>query len=804
MPTLEADVDPSQFVSNHYGDLSPETLRQSETRRARLARWAQVISHEGTELTLNPSHGETAQVRFDGKDPEIEIPAWEIPQPVTDLDREAYDFLMQRTMTLHEVGHIRYTDQDTLSTVIESVAPERREQFHSIWNALEDGAIENQLRGDFSVSDEIEVMNANYMRSHGGGKSYEMLDAIQRACLDLAVYDTGDLRTLLDENESRLDFEDDEIRDEFCDEVLPVIEQAVPDIVTEPDPVERTRQIKDLWDNLEQYIEPDAEPENRDLGGKGDHSSQDNGSGTHADQLDEISAEDVDERVERVLDEHASTDRDGETRSGEGQEQNRDENGDSETAELDGTDASETTPNSDTGRQRETTQTSEDEGERTDENGSAGAGGSREDCPQRDSKNPDGGDEQPDDQQLPGASSAASQPHSEAGDERREANDREPDDSRTQSDSDHPGQQSRSGERGKGEETDRPGADELSNEHRDVESNGEEQEQPESEEVEVSEQASSGSGSPLSTDDIGVDPDPDPSLEQNYLDRISEEVSQQEENLETLEEEVSAFTDVLEQLEETNRQPTELAIPTGNQIRQSAWESTRRHGVQLQQVLEDQLQQEQRSSWRRGRPRGQVDTRSLPRIARSDPRVFRQRNSPDEKDYSAAIVLDRSGSMSSDIHYAEEAAVALTFALEELDIDTCVIDMCGSRPRLAKPYGCPVEPNLDSLLTGETGGGTPLSEALRLARERVAEREEHPFCIVVTDGKPDNQTAYKDELRDTRFPVLGVYLAFNSNGPNSVSSSVKESAHLFDQRQIVTDPNRLLSGLRGLCREVMF
>lgn len=80
---------------------------------------------------------------------------------------------------------------------------------------------------------------------------------------------------------------------------------------------------------------------------------------------------------------------------------------------------------------------------------------------------------------------------------------------------------------------------------------------------------------------------------------------------------------------------------------------------------------------------------------------------------------------------------ALAYALEEIEIKMCVIDMCNSKPRLAKPYRRKVEP-LDNLLTGETSGGTPLSDALRLARKRVEDREGTPFCIVVTDGQPDD------------------------------------------------------------------
>jgi len=801
MPTLNADVDANQFVSRHYEGVSPETLRQSEARRTRLARWAQVVGHEDAQLALNPSHGETARVQFNEDVPQIAIPAWEIPQPVTDLDREAYDFLMQRTMTLHEVGHIRYTDQNALEAAVEAVAPGRREQFHSVWNALEDGAIENQLRGDFSVTDEIQVMNANYMGSHGGAKTYDILDAIQRACLDLAVYDTGDLRALLDENEQRLSFTNETARETFCDDILPDLEQVIPDIVTEPDPVQRTQQIKDLWDALEQYIDPDTEPDNPDLSGKGDHTTQDNGHGEHADQLDAVNTQDAADRIGWVLNGNADTDSGTDPTDNENQEQATEEEGGSNAL----TSSSDSVTNTETEGARGQESTSPElDGRSGDDHDQNNSGESRNNSSHSPGEHTESGDD---------GDSVTSDSSSQGGQRSAQANSTDSYDDDTRDS--NSGSEEQSGlASSQSESAPAEQVDGESNTRSETVNNLDSEEletgTPRDEQISTADTSGDTAAgetagqAPLNTTDIGVDPDPEPALEQDYLDRVSEEVIQQEENLDALEDEVRAFADVLERLEERGEDPSELELPGGNEIRQSAWESTRRHGTQLQQILEDQLQQEQRSNWRRGRARGQVDTRSLPRIARSDPRVFRQRDSPDEKDYSAAIVLDRSGSMDSDIHHAEESAVALAFALEELDIETCVIDMYRSRPRLAKPYGSPVQSNLDSLLTGETGGETPLSKALRLARERVTDRDETPFCIVVTDGQPDNQDAYMDELRKTQFPVLGVYLALNSTGPNSVPTSVQESASLFDQRQVVTNADRLLPSLRGLCREVMF
>lgn len=793
MPTIDSDVDPGQFVSRHFGSASPEQLRQSETRRSRLERWAQVVGHDGISLSLNPTEGETARVKFDGDTPDIDIPSWEIPQPITDIQREAYDFLIQRTMTLHEVGHVNYTDQDALDSVMADVDSDRREQFHTIWNALEDGAIESQLRGDFSVSDELEVTNANYMGSHGRSKSYGAMDATLRACLDLAVYDTGDLRDLRDENVSRLEFEDESVRETFEGDILPEVESAIPDIVGESDPVDRTERIHELWTDIEPHIEPGDEPDIQDIDAKGDHADQDSGSGSPADQLDSIDPSEISDRIDGVLNGEGPGDVDDDRENGSADRSEGSTTDDSEDDQGDSTGGRSDSASADDDRVSATDDVNSPE---RDQNGLGGPDSERADqtgAHADRTENSDGEDgsapsnQVEQDREATSADSGAT-PERSSGDDRESGADGTPE------------PEPETPERESEEATD--GAN--SGTSRDDTGGSEELQRSGDTAEDASDSGGVSGDSGVETGDINTDPAPDPALEDGYLERVADEHARREDDLETLEQEVDAFSRTLERLEELDETPTELDIPTGGDVRRNAWANTRRQGTQLRQILEDQLRQERRSSWERGRPSGRVDPRSLSRIARSDPRIFRQRVSPDEKDYSAALVLDRSGSMSGDIRHAEEATTALAYALEKIDIETCVIDMCHSKPRLAKPYGRDVEPSLDSLLTGETGGGTPLSDALRLARRRVEDREGTPFCIVVTDGQPDDQQDYVDELRATTFPVLGVYLAFKKTGPDSVSRSVQESARLFDQRKIVTNENRLVHSLRHLCREVMF
>jgi hypothetical protein len=305
------------------------------------------------------------------------------------------------------------------------------------------------------------------------------------------------------------------------------------------------------------------------------------------------------------------------------------------------------------------------------------------------------------------------------------------------------------------------------------------------------------------TGDVGETPDRDPDVESDYLSLVGRETDAVDDVREAVEADITAFQDVLEEFRESGDGPDRLEVVSGGDVREDAWAEARSDGHQLSRILDRRLQQERRSQWRHGRHRGRVDPRSLPRVVTNDPRVFRQRDDPNEKDYATAIVLDRSGSMSGTIDHAERATVALAYGLEKLGIDTCVVDFRRG-PRLAKPFGASVESCRDALLTGETGGGTPLARTLRLVRERVRHRGGHPFGIVVTDGQPSDLDNYLDVLRTTRFPVLGVYLAPRARSTADVGDEVMESARLFDRRTIVTNPERMIDDLRGLCREVMF
>lgn len=110
--------------------------------------------------------------------------------------------------------------------------------------------------------------------------------------------------------------------------------------------------------------------------------------------------------------------------------------------------------------------------------------------------------------------------------------------------------------------------------------------------------------------------------------------------------------------------------PGSGRYRSSETPEIKRDASQLARILERRLNKEERSDFRNDRRQGTVDTCVVHRLRFQDVRVFKEEPSPHDKDYDAVFVLDRSGSMTSDILAAERATGTLLFDLEEIDLST--------------------------------------------------------------------------------------------------------------------------------------
>ena len=203
----------------------------------------------------------------------------------------------------------------------------------------------------------------------------------------------------------------------------------------------------------------------------------------------------------------------------------------------------------------------------------------------------------------------------------------------------------------------------------------------------------------------------------------------------------------------------ELAIAEDGEIDSQRRMAARKLGKRCEKVFKNRLQQTKKDTTIRGQRRGNLDTRSLVKAERGSPRIFKQTDEGEEKNYSCIIVTDRSGSMSGTIDDVELAAGAVAWGLQENGVDTSILDTHNSMTTLAKPFGTSVESFEEKLFTNRVGGGTPITGTMQFMRERIDRGEnDYPFAIVITDGGARNVDAFKDEVKKANFPVLGLYL----------------------------------------------
>ena len=283
MNEITPDVDTSA-VLERLGVGRNEELRQSGRRRSYLEKLSRVITPERPNVRLDPNHS-TACVNQEKNRPLIRITTREFDQHATTLSRDVYDMTIQEALLIHEVGHVLYTDHGAFQRTLSRVDLSWKKSYKRLWNCLEDGAIEEQLRRRFNVEDEIFVANANIMAQpddESQSRELDLYNAVTIACLDLAVFNSGKLEQLQDPNNDDLTIRSD-IEEELFKELLPITKNAVADVVTESDPVDRTEVIYDYWEEVEKRLN-DAEDDGQSQDDtKGEGQSGDDGESTLGD-----------------------------------------------------------------------------------------------------------------------------------------------------------------------------------------------------------------------------------------------------------------------------------------------------------------------------------------------------------------------------------------------------------------------------------------------------------------------------------------------------------------------------------------
>ncbi len=355
--TIDVNSDVEK-IQSRIGKSNAEVLRTSEERRRYLQKVGKWSSGKTVNVNFVRNQASCAPSMRKSVDYEIQIPVEPESQDVTDLSPRVWDLLFQETELMHELGHAMYTDFERYEEIMANEVGMRKvgKMFKNFWNALEDGAIEHQLSQEFGIRNDLDAKNANLLMSFSelkkqaqslkqnangtvtmgiggaaGGIELTMFSAVQTAAMDMAKWDSGRLEAALDPSEDFIEFINEDVRSEFIDVVLPLVGNAVEDVLTEPS---GTRRVEKTWDWFEAMVEyfefpqedPDSAPEPND---DASNSSSTMSPDENADNLDGDSNQiEVEARIAAQGDEEDTDDE--ETASGSGGENTEEEDTDDE------------------------------------------------------------------------------------------------------------------------------------------------------------------------------------------------------------------------------------------------------------------------------------------------------------------------------------------------------------------------------------------------------------------------------------------------------------------------------------------
>ncbi|WP_255152702.1 VWA domain-containing protein [Halorarius halobius] len=224
------------------------------------------------------------------------------------------------------------------------------------------------------------------------------------------------------------------------------------------------------------------------------------------------------------------------------------------------------------------------------------------------------------------------------------------------------------------------------------------------------------------------------------------------------------------------------------------WANIEEGAARIAGTLEKQLRLDRQRGIRRGLTAGGYDTTAGHRLLIGDPRVCKVDTPGREKRYALVLVLDRSGSMRNGeppkIEVATKALARFAVAAEGLGIEVAIVDFVDGHARLAKPFSVETRHVQAALLDTDCGGGTPLADALELARQLVEDHRDEPLIVAVTDGEPSSVDDVIDQIRASHGPVCSLTIATDTQ-PGRLSTDASELAAYYEREATVYDGERL-------------
>lgn len=739
-------------------------------------------------------------------------------------DQLTADRAQQFGYALHELGHIRYTAIAESASKIESRIEDEHQDFvQGLWNACEDAAIEHQLANDQSqlAADRLEIVNRSISRladeiSPEQSTEFSFRDAIESALYDRGIYNTGKCGRLVDPEDNSFVFVSDDDRQAF-EEIDESIDNLLATILATPQSVERVDVLIEWWKaEIKPLLSP---PDNKD--GTDQQNQEQAADNSTSDERSQIGNGSPSEQS------HDESDT-GQDSSSEGNDEsppdpssiNTDQRQDSP-----GTDALEypdigNKEEADTLQQASESDDSPDGAAEDDTSGVSSEIGSNTDSDSdhsSESSSDSDSDTRSDTRSDSDTTTANSNPEgnngnndkqnlsaSLSGSDSTEDNPWIDDSENTQSSlASFAGDDSQAND-------DQEGNDENSIEN----STGGEQdnqadEKPDSKTVNQSESATEEDGSQeFSPAEPTPAHDASDLSESNALQADQEgahnEVEQSRPDETQLENDLQEAADALDALDGGDGASPgsldELAIMpnpdhsgTGQQA-VNRWNEADADAEYVADALRKALKQSRKTSSRSGLTSGTFDRRRVGALARGEINTFQVRQQGDEKQYDLVLILDRSHSMRDDTSASEDALVRFAIACEEVGINVGIIDFYDDDARLIKPFSVGTRHVQEGLFSGESGGGTPLADALGIGRELLEQRRNDPLVIIVTDGKPGDAEAYHDELEQSYAPVCGLTLSLDTTRGN-VPDRVAQNEQFYDRHMYVHEEEQIANRL---------
>lgn len=288
---LTPDTDRQSLRTALSRTVDRAAIRISDARERRLQKnvrrlsraWETTVSiDESVRTTDLEAEGNPADRIF-----RVTITGRQVPQPMTDYDPRAWDWLVQRALAVHEAGHIRYTNYLDWQDRIDRFDPRDRGVAHTLHNALEDAAVETQIAVRWpNYADPLRSLRANLVEDttigipdpERGGYLYPLAHAVHAAVLEFWVgdvyeLDLGIVKSLADPADPAHHFPPDAIDLlQFKAKILPRTRQAVAEVRATPDPIKRNAAIERFVANVLEFLDTtdtDGRTQQQGRGGDG-------------------------------------------------------------------------------------------------------------------------------------------------------------------------------------------------------------------------------------------------------------------------------------------------------------------------------------------------------------------------------------------------------------------------------------------------------------------------------------------------------------------------------------------------------